>query len=332
MLFKGQQIGKYKVIDSIGSGGFGAVYLATDTWIDKKVAIKIPHKQGEDVEKLLKEPRLLAALNHPHIVTVITAEKTNQIFYIVMEYVDGISLEQYLRTHKQIELRTALQWFIETCDALEYAHRMKIIHRDIRPANVLIDHDQRVKVTDFGTSRFLSDNQYASTRIGSPPYMAPEHFSGRTVWQSDIYSMGVLMYECVTGKLPFFDPNPQRMAQMAREGNVKPPHHHNPKISLELSQIVLKAMNPQIKARFQTARELKIRLEQFHHQAENSSASVEVDLNTGEFRSLPSAQIAPPKQAPRRVTHDMGSLFCWNCGRPISKRTQSCPHCNVAQQ
>ncbi len=331
MLFKGQQIGKYKVIDSIGSGGFGAVYLAADTWIDKKVAIKIPHKQGEDVEKLLKEPRLLAALNHPNIVTVITAEKTNDVFYIVMEYVDGSSLEQYLRTHKRVEIKQALSWFADICEALDYAHRMKVIHRDIRPANVLIDKSLRVKVTDFGTSRFLADDQYASTRIGSPPYMAPEHFSGRAVRQSDIYSMGILMYECLTGRLPFFDPNPQRVAQMAREGNVKPPHHHNPKIPLNVSQLILRAMDPNAKARYQSASDLKGHIEQLRDRGESTGSQLDVNLNTGEVRSLGSSELAMPKQAPKRMTRS-GSLFCWNCGRPISKRTNVCPHCNVTQR
>ena len=262
---------------------------------------------------------------------MITAEKTNDIFYIVMEYVDGISLEQHLRTHKQVEIKLALSWFIDICDALAYAHRMRVIHRDIRPANVLVDQNMRVKVTDFGTSRFLSDDQYASTRIGSPPYMAPEHFSGRAVWQSDLYSMGVLMYESLTGRLPFFDPSPQRMAQLAREGNVKPPHHHNPKIPLPLSQLILKAMNPNIKARYQSAHELKSHLEQMASPNDGSSGRLEVDVQTGEIKSLGSMELAAPKAQPRRATKELGGLFCWNCGRPISKRTQACPHCNVAQ-
>lgn len=324
MLFKGQKIGKYQVLEAIGSGGFGSVYLAKDTWIGKHVALKIPHKQGEDVEKLLKEPRLLAALDHPHIVTVITAEKTNELFYIVMEYVDGTSLEQLIRKQRKLDVKQGLIWFLQICDALGYAHGKKVIHRDIRPANVLISLDHLVKVTDFGTSRFLIENQFASTRVGSPPYMAPEHFSGRATLQSDIYSLGVLMYECLAGRLPFFDTNPAKVAQMAREGNVKAPHHHNSAIPLELSQVILKSMAPALSQRYAAVEDVATALRKI--QASQSQSSQDL-AHLVEVESGPVVVAATP----RRETRHMGNLFCWNCGRPISKRTQSCPHCDVQQ-
>lgn len=326
MLFKGQQIGKYKILDAIGSGGFGSVYLAKDTWIDKPVAIKIPHKQGEDVEKLLKEPRLLAAMDHPNIVTVITAEKSSNLFYIVMEYVDGMSLEQYLRKHQILKLPRALEQFLEICAALEYAHGRKIIHRDIRPANVLMSKDGRLKVTDFGTSRFLLDHKFASTRVGSPPYMAPEHFSGRATLQSDIYSMGILMYECLTGKLPFFDPSPQKMAQLAREGNARSAHHINPEIPLECSQIIHRAMHPALSSRYATVTELVSDLRRALRQfgtADSQELAHLVEAETG--GAVSSIKTGTPANRPG---NGMPDLFCWNCRRPVSKRARVCPHCN----
>ena len=193
MFFKNQRIGKYEILDTIGTGGFGSVYLAQDIMIGKKVALKVPHKQGEDMEKLLQEPRMLATLNHSHIVSVITAEMQKDIFYIVMEYIDGYSLEQYLRREGKIESGVALSWFLKLADALVYAHSKNVIHRDIRPANVLISHEGDIKLADLGTSRFLEGNRFASTRIGSPPYMAPEHFQGKATFQSDIYSFGVVI-------------------------------------------------------------------------------------------------------------------------------------------
>lgn len=327
LLFKGQQLGKYKVLDSIGSGGFGSVYYAKDTMIGKPVAIKVPHRQGEDVNKLLEEPRLLAALNHPNIVTVITAEKTAELFYIVMEYVDGISLEQYLRKHRCLPVSQALQWFIQITEALDYAHARKVIHRDIRPANVLVARDGRLKVTDFGTSRFLHDNPFASTKIGSPPYMAPEHFRGRATFQSDIYSTGVLMYECLTGRLPHFDPNPQKMAQLATEGKVTAPHHHNPSITLELSQITLKAMHPNLNHRYSQVVDLNMDLK---HLAKQSHSASSQDL----AHLLDREPTQPNRSAKARPSKQMehGRLFCWNCGRPISRRADDCPHCHVKQQ
>ena len=330
MFFKDQQIGKYQILDSIGSGGFGSVYLARDVWINKKVAIKVPHKQGDNFEKLLREPRLLAVLDHPNIVSVITAEKTNDVFYIVMEYVDGTSLEQLLRKSKRVELKQALSWFLQINDAITYAHRKNILHRDIRPANVLISREGHVKVADLGTSRYLLDHPFASTRIGSPPYMAPEHFQGRATLQSDLYSFGVLMYECLTGTLPFFDKNPQRLAQLARQGHFKQPHEINDKIPTEMSFIVCKAMHRQQSQRYVSAQELGVDLKKVRDKMRQPrpSASQELAHLVDSGKVNPSIRLGV---IPRDIsTKEFSKLFCWNCNRPIQKRTQSCPHCNVS--
>jgi len=323
MLFKGQKIGKYEVLEALGSGGFGSVYLAVDVKISKRVAIKVPHKQGMEEDVLLKEPRMLANLEHPHIVSVFTAEKTKDLFYIVMEYVDGISLEQYIRKNRQVEIRQALDWFLQIGDALAYAHAKNVIHRDIRPANVLITRENKVKVTDFGTSRFLVENQIASTRIGSPPYMAPEHFRGRATLQSDVYSMGVLMYECLAGRLPFFDADPAKMAMLAREGNYQAPHHFNKAIPLELSNAILKAMSPNTAQRFSSVEELTRALNRIRTNQDNPSQDLAMLLEEPGTHTLTSGLTA------RKETGPMGGLFCWNCGRPISKRSQHCPHCDA---
>ncbi len=326
MFFKNQRIGKYQILDTIGSGGFGCVYLAKDVLIDKKVAVKVPHKQGDNFEKLLQEPRLLAALNHPNIVSVITAEKTNEVFYIVMEYVDGISLEQFLRKEKQLKLPRALDWFLEIGNAIAYAHGKNIIHRDIRPANVLISQEEHIKVADLGTSRYLDNNPFASTRIGSPPYMAPEHFQGKATFQSDIYSFGVLMYECLTGKLPFFDKNPRELARIARESEAVPPHEHNPEISRELSRLIMKAMHRSLGARHHSAPELCAEL---HRLRANWSQDRSLSLsNLVENEPVqPKKTFSLPKNFSSR---EISSLFCWNCSRPVQKRTRTCPNCNVS--
>ena len=330
MFFKNQRIGKYQIVDTIGTGGFGSVYLARDIMIDKKVAVKVPHKQGEDVEKLLQEPRLLAALNHPNIVSVITAEKTNDVFYIVMEYVDGTSLEQYLRKHKHLRLDQAVEWFVKIAEALTYAHGKNILHRDIRPANILISHEGEVKVADLGTSRYLLDNPFASTRIGSPPYMAPEHFQGKATLQSDIYSMGVLMYESVTGRLPFFDKDPQRLARMARDGQYKLAHVRNPAIPKELSYIIARAMHRTLGTRYQAVRDLLSDLKRFQaHSMVHGSQDLAhlVDLDRGLEKGVELKRGVLPRDVSSR---EFSSLFCWNCSRPIQKRAKTCPNCNVS--
>ncbi len=138
MFFRGQTIGKYKILTSLGSGGFGAVYLAEDTWIHKKVAIKVPHRQNTDFGELLREPRLLASLAHPNIVSVITAEKLDDTFFIVMEYVQGETLENIIAREGALELPRALDLICQICNGVDYAHAQGVIHRDLRPANMLV--------------------------------------------------------------------------------------------------------------------------------------------------------------------------------------------------
>ena len=174
LLFKGQQLGKYKIVAPLGSGGFGTVYLAQDTWIDKKVAIKVPHRQSLDFGELLREPRLLASVSHPNIVAITTAEKQDGVFFIVMEYVPGETLENIIAAHGALELTRALDFTCQVCNAVDHAHRQGVIHRDLRPANVLVGEHDMLKVADFGTSRFLEIAAHGTTVIGSPPYMAPE--------------------------------------------------------------------------------------------------------------------------------------------------------------
>src|SRR5438034_3483076 len=256
MFFRGQIVGKYKILSTLGSGGFGTVYLAEDTWIDKKVALKVPHKQGVDFGELLREPRLLASLNHPNIVTILTAEKQENVFFIVMEFVPGETLETIIARDGALELSRALDYTCQICNAVDHAHRHGVLHRDLRPANVLIAESGLLKVADFGTSRFLEIAAHGTTVIGSPPYMAPEQFHGKAVFASDIYSLGVTMYQMLTGVLPYTPPSPSDLERLMSGELVSPPRLKNPKIPKAINDIVLKAMAPEIHARYQRAGEL----------------------------------------------------------------------------
>ena len=138
MFLLGETVGKYQILANLGSGGFGTVFLARDTWIDKKVAIKVPHRQTGDADDLLQEPRLLAALDHPNIVGILTAERTDGTFFIVMEYVKGESLEAVLDREKSLDVPRALNYAVQILKGVEHAHDAQILHRDLRPANVLI--------------------------------------------------------------------------------------------------------------------------------------------------------------------------------------------------
>src|SRR3977135_1796674 len=145
MFFRGQIIGKYKILSTIGSGGFGTVYLAEDIWIDKKVALKVPHHQNADFGDLLREPRLLATLNHPNIVTILTAEKQENIFFIVMEFVPGQTLESIISRRGALDLSLALDYTCQICNAVDHAHRHGVLHRDLRPSNMIVSDSGLLK-------------------------------------------------------------------------------------------------------------------------------------------------------------------------------------------
>src|SRR6476469_8026974 len=256
MVFRGQTLGKYRIIEPLGSGGFGTVYLAEDTWIGKRVAVKVPHRQGLDFGELLREPRLLASLNHPNIVTVITAEKQDNVFFIVMEYVPGETLENLIANRGALDLATTHDYTCQIANAVEHAHKQGVIHRDLRPANVFVTEKGLVKVGDFGTSRFLEIAAHGTTVIGSPPYMAPEQFQGKAVFASDVYSIGVTMYEMLTGALPYNTPTPSDLDRLMRGELVTPPRLKNGRIPKAINDIVMKALQVDLSSRYQRAGEL----------------------------------------------------------------------------
>ena len=242
MVFRGQTLGKYRIVEPLGSGGFGTVYLAEDTWIDKRVALKVPHRQNLDFGELLREPRLLASLNHPNIVTVITAEKQDNVFFIVMEYVPGDTLETIIVDRGALDLTEALDYTCQIANAVEHAHRQGVIHRDLRPANVFVTAKGLLKVGDFGTSRFLEIAAHGTTVIGSPPYMAPEQFEGRAVFASDLYSLGVTMYQMLTGELPYDTPSPSDLERLRRGELVSTAAARNPASPRSIDDIVMRAI------------------------------------------------------------------------------------------
>jgi serine/threonine-protein kinase len=325
MFFRGQTLGKYKIISALGSGGFGTVYLAEDTWIGKKVALKVPHRQSVNFGELLKEPRLLASLSHPNIVTVLTAEKQDNVFFIVMEYVAGESLENIIVSEGALDLNRALDYTCQICNAVDHAHRQGVIHRDLRPANVLVAPNGLIKVADFGTSRFLELAAHGTTVIGSPPYMAPEQFQGRATFASDIYSLGVTMYQMMTGVLPYQTPAPQDLERLMRGELVSPPRARNSHIPQRINDIILKAMAPDITARYQRAGDV---LEDLLGATERPAA------RRVERRSTqpPPAPEPPASSALWSRTRDTPQpRFCWHCRKPLHARSDRCPFCGEAQ-
>ena len=325
MFFRDQIIGKYKVLSTIGSGGFGTVYLAEDTWIDKKVALKVPHRQGVDFGELLREPRLLAALNHPNVVSILTAEKQENVFFIVMELVPGETLEAIIARDGALELPRALDFTCQICNAVDHAHRAGVIHRDLRPGNMLVSESGILKVTDFGTSRILEIAAHGTTVIGSPPYMAPEQFHGKAVFASDVYSIGVTMYQMLTGSLPYDTPAPADLARLARGELLSAPRVKNPKIPKAINDIVLKALAADPTARYQKAADvlndiLAFRDTPVRPVRRSRAASVATaEDHVSEIQSRLKARETPQ------------ASFCWHCRKPLQARTAKCPFCGETQ-
>jgi len=332
MLLKGQSLGKYKILAPLGSGGFGSVYLAQDTWIDKKVAIKVPHRQNLDFGELLREPRLLASVNHPNIVAITTAEKQENIFFIVMEYVPGETLEHLIAMQGPLDLSRALDYTCQICNALDHAHGQGVIHRDLRPANMLVSEANLLKVADFGTSRFLEIAAHGTTIIGSPPYMAPEQFQGRAVFASDIYSLGVTMYQMLTGGLPYDTPTPSDLERLMRGELVTAPRLKNANIPKGISDIVMKAMAPEVADRYERAADVLADLMAARPIAprrhEPAPAGNAAQAGRG---ARPKRDDVRAIQTRLKARETPQPRFCWHCGKPLHARSLRCPFCGENQ-
>jgi serine/threonine protein kinase len=309
MFLRGQTIGKYRILSSLGSGGFGSVFLAEDTWIHKKVALKVPHRQNVDFGEMVREPRLLASMSHPNIVTVLTAERQDDVFFIVMEYVEGETLEQVIARDGALELSRALDLTCQICNAVDHAHSAGILHRDLRPGNMLVSRSGVLKVTDFGTSRFLEIAAHGTTVIGSPPYMAPEQFYGKAVFASDVYSIGVTMYQMLTGSLPYGTPGPADVERLVRGGLIASPRMKNRKIPKVIDDIVLRALAPDVTQRYSRAADLL-----------NDVLSARAPVRGRRTTRAATADA---------ITRDR--RFCWHCRKALHARTDRCPFCNEAQ-
>jgi eukaryotic-like serine/threonine-protein kinase len=325
MFFRGQTLGKYRILSHLGSGGFGSVYLAEDTWIDKKVAVKVPHKQNLDFGDLLKEPRLLASMSHPNIVTMLTAEKLDDLFFIVLEYVPGETLEHVIMREGALDVTRALDYTCQMCNAVDHAHRAGILHRDLRPGNMLLSDAGLLKVTDFGTSRFLEIAAHGTTVIGSPPYMAPEQFHGKAVFASDVYSVGVTMYQMLTGELPYNTPTPADVEKLMRGDIVVAPRVKNARIPKAISDIILRALAPDPTVRYQRASELLDDVLAARQPAGRGQKSRKTPSGNGADETV--AEI----QSRLKARETPQPRFCWQCRKPLHARSDKCPFCNEAQ-
>ena len=250
---------RYEILDIIGSGGMAVVYKARCHRLNRLVAIKILKDENmEDADFLRRfhaESRAVAMLSHPNIVSVFDVSNVEDKDYIVMELIDGITLKQYIERMGALKWRQALHFATRIAEALDHAHSRKLVHRDIKPHNVMVLKNGDVKVTDFGIARMLeSDNTMTKEAIGSVHYISPEQAKGgRVDERSDLYSLGVVMYEMITGRTPYEGESPVAVAIAHINGGAPRPSVFAPGIPRGLEQIIMRAMARDAKDRYPNA-------------------------------------------------------------------------------
>ena len=262
--------GRYEIHEIIGVGGMAVVYKAYDNIDQRVVAVKILKDEflanEEFRRRFQNESKAIAVLSHPNIVKVLDVSFGDRLQYIVMEYVEGITLKEYIQQQKKIKIREALYFIMQILRALQHAHDKGIVHRDIKPQNILLISNGTIKVTDFGIAMFSRGETKSMTEdaIGSVHYISPEQAKGSvTDAKSDIYSIGVVLYEMLTGCLPFQSENAVSVALMQLQKEPKRPREINPDIPVGLEQIIMRAMQKNTADRYQSAAEMLVDLGEF---------------------------------------------------------------------
>ena len=299
----GKTVGDYEIIGLLGHGGMGKVFKVRNVISDRVDAMKslLSYGDGESeaAERFIREIKVLAKLEHPNITSFRTAFRANDEVLMIMEYVDGSSLSRKLVQHR-LELWRAVDYASQVLSALGHAHQSGVLHRDVKPSNILIGADGRVKLTDFGIASLTADPGLTITggTVGTLYYMSPEQMKALPLdGRADLYSVGVTLYEMVTGQVPFKGDSYYAILKAHLESIPVPPMDLVPGLPAELSDIIEKALEKQPSARFQTAEEFRVALQELN--LPKASDADAIPTATIDAASFPAASKTPSSRRSR---------------------------------
>src|ERR1700691_2349833 len=266
----GELLDHYHLDDVVARSGMATIFRATDQRTGQQVAVKVPHPEVESdpalFDRFRREEDIGRRLDHPGVMKVLPEEDHNHQLYMVMEWVDGKLLRQVLQQEKRLPLDQVVSIILQICDVLEDVHKDNVVHRDLKPENIMIDDQGRIKLIDFGIAasagaRRLTFANFSKT-MGTPDYISPEQVKGkRGDVRSDIYALGVMLYEMSTGALPFSGPSPFAVMNSRLLNYPVPPRELNPEISPELQEIIYRALEREPKNRYPSAHSFALDLE-----------------------------------------------------------------------
>src|SRR5436305_8668030 len=301
--------GRYRIVRKLGAGGMANVYLAEDQELGRRVAIKIlneRHANDEQfVERFRREAKNAAGLSHPNIVSIFDRGQAENTYYIAMEYLDGRSLKELITARGPAPIHVAVDYARQILAALRIAHRQGVVHRDIKPHNVLVDGEGRIKVTDFGIARAgPSQMTEEGSIIGTAQYLSPEQAQGAPVTPaSDLYSVGIVLYELLTGEVPFSGETPVELAMKHLSRVPEPPSHLRPEIQRDLDFVVMRALAKSPEERYTSADEMDADLARIARgvavspETEEAATAIiarPITLPTSQLPTQPRPPVRPP--------------------------------------